>query len=82
MPNPYTDIINTSEDRSITDLSSIPAPLHDDDIIGFGAYSNRPLNVVPISYFEWMVTEMKTNPRVARSARWTQVIAWLKSKAV
>lgn len=82
MSNPYTSIINTKEDRSLPDLSSIPPALTDDDIIGFGQYSNIPLRDVPVRYFQWMVREMEDYPRVDRSLRWMQVIDWIKSKAL
>ncbi len=82
MSNPFTSHIRVQEDRSTPNLSSIPKPLTDDDIMGFGKYSNIPLKDVPVRHFEWMVKEMTDYPRVDRSLRWMQVIDWLKKKAV
>jgi len=82
MTNPYTSHIRTQEDRSLPDLSSIPAPLTDDDIIGFGTYRYMKLADVPVSFLEWMVDSMIEYPRVERSLRWMQVIDWIKSKGI
>ena len=80
MSNLYTKIINTQEDRSLPDLSSIPTPLTDDDKIGFGPHKDKPLSEVPISFLQWMVQQMIDYPRVDRSLRWIQVIDYKKKK--
>mgnify|MGYP003536924813 FL=1 len=80
MSNLYTKIINTQEDRSLPDLSSIPTPLTDDDNMGFGKYKDTKLKDVPIKHLAWMVQETTDYPRVQRSPRWTLVIEWIKSK--
>ena len=80
MPVSYSTLIHVKEDRSLPDLSSAPAPLTDDDVVGFGRFRDTKLSKVPVWYIAWMVEQVTDYPRVARSERWIQVIEWLKSK--
>jgi hypothetical protein len=64
----------------LPDLSSIHAPLTDDDLMGFGEHRDKKLKDVPLKYFTWMVDEINNYPRVRRSPRWIRVIDYIKSK--
>lgn len=81
MPTPFQNHINTkSTDTSIPDLSAALPPLTDECQIGFGPHRYMKLADVPVSFFEWMVTEQAHYPRVSRSQKWIRVMDWLRSK--
>jgi len=73
-------IIGVTEKRDTPDLSAVPTPLRDDDIVGFGQHADTQLKDVPIAYLEWMVQNEMDYPRVQRSPRWVLVMNWIKSK--
>jgi len=83
MPKDTAYLIHIHEpDTSMPDLSSAPAPLTDEDIIGFGPHRYMRLGDVPVSFFVWMVKEHNEYPRASRPPQWTRVIEWLRGKRI
>lgn len=78
--NMWHKIINVVEKRDTPDLSAAPAPLTDDDTVGFGQYEDTKLRDVPIKYLQWMVQNEIDYPRSQRSPKWIAVMNWIKRK--